>query len=182
MAARQAPLSLEFCCTAKWFSYKYTHILHFKNSFPLWFIPGDWIEFPVLYSRTLLFIHPRYNSLHLLIPNSQSILPLLLSHLVNTRCKEAALIEGAGGCWELFIMLAHFCTHTPPHHTQVQPHTYTDPTDIHRMHGKHTHPHIHTYISHPTHIQHIDTHTQYTKPYTNIPHPKVYTQRSHTVP
>ena len=125
MAARQAPLSLEFCCTAKWFSYKYTHILHFKNSFPLWFIPGDWIEFPVLYSRTLLFIHPRYNSLHLLIPNSQSILPLLLSHLVTTRCKEAALIEGAGGCWELFIMLAHFCTHTPPHHTQVQPHTYT---------------------------------------------------------
>ena len=29
----------------------------------------------MLYSRTLLFIHPMFNSLHLLIPNSQSIPP-----------------------------------------------------------------------------------------------------------
>ena len=28
------------------------------------------IYFPVLYSRTLLFIHPAHNNLHLLIPNS----------------------------------------------------------------------------------------------------------------
>ena len=34
-----------------------------------------WIEFPVLYSRTLLFIHLMYNSLRPLIPYSQFILP-----------------------------------------------------------------------------------------------------------
>ena len=33
------------------------------------------ILFPVLYSVILLFIHPIYNILHLLIPNSQSFLP-----------------------------------------------------------------------------------------------------------
>ena len=49
----------------------------FSYSFPLWFITGYWIQFPVLYSRTLLFIHLIHNSLHLLIPNSQSISPLL---------------------------------------------------------------------------------------------------------
>ena len=35
------------------------------------------IVLPVLYSRTLLFTHYIHNSLHLLIPNSQSISPLL---------------------------------------------------------------------------------------------------------
>ena len=49
-------------------------------SFPLWFITRYWIEFPVLYSRTLLFIHPIYNSLHLLIQ-----LPIhFLSHIPPT--------------------------------------------------------------------------------------------------
>ena len=43
----------------------------FPCSFPLWFIIEYWIYFSVLNSRTLLFIHVRYNSLHLLIPNSQ---------------------------------------------------------------------------------------------------------------
>ena len=47
--------------------HKYT----FLYSFPLLFITGYWIEFPVLYSRTLLLIHSIYNSLHLLIPKSQ---------------------------------------------------------------------------------------------------------------
>ena len=134
----------------------------------------------MLYSWTLLFIDPRYNSLHLLIPNSQSILPLLLSHLVTTSCKEAALIEGAGGCSELFIMPAHICTHTPPHHTHVQPHTHTQIPQTYTACMVNPTPHIHTYISHPTHILHIDTHIQYTKPHTNTPHPKDYTQRSHT--
>ena len=32
-------------------------------------------HFPALYSRALLFIHPMYNSVHLLSPNSQSIPP-----------------------------------------------------------------------------------------------------------
>ena len=62
---------VNFCCTAK--SFSYTHILF--HIFPLWFIPGYWIEFPVLYNRTLLFIHPIYHGLHLLIPNSQSFPP-----------------------------------------------------------------------------------------------------------
>ena len=50
--------------------YIYRHC--FSYSFPLWFITGYWIQFPVLYSRILLFIHSIYNSLHLLIPDSQS--------------------------------------------------------------------------------------------------------------
>ena len=55
--------------------YSYGHVLY---SFPLWFITGYWESFPVLYSRTLLFAHPLYNSLHLLIPISYSFsLPTL---------------------------------------------------------------------------------------------------------
>ena len=34
-----------------------------KIFFPLWYTPGDWIEFPGPYSRTLLFIHSKCNSL-----------------------------------------------------------------------------------------------------------------------
>ena len=44
---------------------------------------GYWMYFHVLYSRTL-FIHPVYNSLHLLIPNSQSIPPSPLPVLATT--------------------------------------------------------------------------------------------------
>ena len=55
-----------FCCTAKWFSYMYIYIL-FSYSFPLWFIAGYWIWFPVLYSKPCCFIHSVYNSLYLLI-------------------------------------------------------------------------------------------------------------------
>jgi len=47
----------------------------YHNSFPLWFITGYWIYFPVLYSRTLLFIHPIYNSLHLLIQTPNPFFP-----------------------------------------------------------------------------------------------------------
>ena len=66
---------VNFCCTAKWFSYIHIYIYSFSYSFPLWFITGYWIWFPVLYSRTLSLSHPLCNSLHLLIPNSQSIPP-----------------------------------------------------------------------------------------------------------
>ena len=41
----------------------------------MWFITGYRIQFSVLYSRTLLFIHPRCTSLHLLTPNSHSFPP-----------------------------------------------------------------------------------------------------------
>ena len=55
----------------------YTDIPSFSYSFPLWFITGYRIWFPRLYSRTLFFIHSICKSLHLLTPNSQSILPPL---------------------------------------------------------------------------------------------------------
>ena len=72
-----------FFIEANWLSY--THIYNFfLYSFLLWFIPGDWIQFPVLYSRTLLFIHPIYTSLHLLIPDSHSVPPPALSPLATT--------------------------------------------------------------------------------------------------
>ena len=57
-----------------WFSYTYIYYIHnFSYFFPLLFITGCCTWFPVLYSRTSLLIHSIYNSLHLLIPNSQSI-------------------------------------------------------------------------------------------------------------
>ena len=37
-----------------------TYIYFFSYSFPLWFIPGYWIQFPVLYLRTSLLFHPMY--------------------------------------------------------------------------------------------------------------------------
>ena len=43
-----------------------THIHpFFKCYFPLWFIPVDWIQFLVVYSRTLLLIHSKCNILDL---------------------------------------------------------------------------------------------------------------------
>ena len=57
----------------------HTHIrILLLYSFPSWSILGDIIQFPMLYSRTLLFIHSKCNSLHLLTPNSQ---PIPLPHL-----------------------------------------------------------------------------------------------------
>ena len=38
------------------YRYTHTHIL-FLYYFLSWPIPGDWVKFPVLYSRTLLLIH-----------------------------------------------------------------------------------------------------------------------------
>ena len=70
--------------------YIYTHIhthiymyISFSCSFPLWFITGYWIQFPVLHSRTLLFISPKYTSFHLLIPSSNPSFPHLTSPLAT---------------------------------------------------------------------------------------------------
>ena len=52
--------------------YIYTFFLY---CFPWWLMTGFWIEFPGLYSRTLLFMHSICASLYLLIPNSQFFLP-----------------------------------------------------------------------------------------------------------
>ena len=53
------------------FIHTHTHTF-FQYSVPLWFITECWTQFPVLCSRTLLFIHLLYNSLQLLILTSQS--------------------------------------------------------------------------------------------------------------
>lgn len=45
------------------------------HTFPLLFIPGRWLLFPVFCSGTLVFLYPAYNGWHLLTPNSQSIPP-----------------------------------------------------------------------------------------------------------
>ena len=52
--------------------YVYTYFLY---SFPSWFMPGYEIYPPVLYSSTMLLIHPVCTGLHLLTLNSQSIPP-----------------------------------------------------------------------------------------------------------
>ena len=53
----------------------------FLYFFPLWFIPGDWIQFPVP-QQDLIVIHSKCNGLHLPNSNSQSIFlsPLHLGH------------------------------------------------------------------------------------------------------
>ena len=51
-------------------SYIYMYTFFFSYYLPSCCIPRDWVHFPVLYSRTSWSIHSKYNSLHLLIPNS----------------------------------------------------------------------------------------------------------------
>ena len=61
---------VNYCCTAKWLSYTYIYILfHILFHYDL----SEDIEY---ISKTLLFIHPIYNILPLLIPNSHSFPPL----------------------------------------------------------------------------------------------------------
>ena len=66
------------CCIGKWSSYIciHTHIQkEYIYSFSWSFITWYWIEFPVLYSRTLLFIPLIDDNLCFLIPVSHFILP-----------------------------------------------------------------------------------------------------------
>ena len=49
----------------------HTHTHSFPYSLPSWSITGYWMEFPVLCSRSLLFIHPVYD--YLPTANGQSI-------------------------------------------------------------------------------------------------------------
>ena len=57
-----------------WNWFWFVRLIYFF-SFPLWFITGYWIQFTVHFSRTLLFTHSVYKSLHLLFSNSQPIPP-----------------------------------------------------------------------------------------------------------
>ena len=54
---------LRFRYTAKWFSYADTYIHSFSNYFPIFVIVVYWVEFLVLYSRSLLIIYFKYSSL-----------------------------------------------------------------------------------------------------------------------
>ena len=60
-------------CQFLLYSQSYIYIFPFLHYLPSWSVPRDWIYFPALYSRTSLFIHSQYNSLHLLIPSSPSL-------------------------------------------------------------------------------------------------------------
>ena len=72
-------LLCSFLLTAKWLSvtHTHTHTYSFSHSLLLQSATGHWLQLSVLYSRSLLFIHPMYNSLPLLIPNPQSFPPLI---------------------------------------------------------------------------------------------------------
>ena len=67
---------VNFCCISKWFSYNiytYTHTHTFFSTMVYHRILN--VASCAIYNRTLLFIHPIYNSLYLLVPNSQPIPP-----------------------------------------------------------------------------------------------------------
>ena len=64
-------------------TYIHTHIF-FSYYLPSCSVLQDWIQFPVLYSRTSSLIHSKCNSLYLLTPNSMFIPFLPLSSLATT--------------------------------------------------------------------------------------------------
>ena len=66
---------VNFCYIAKWFSY--TQICFIFKSFFFMLYHRILNIVPVIYCRTLLFIHAKYNNLYLLILNFQSIPPTL---------------------------------------------------------------------------------------------------------
>ena len=72
-------LYLLSCCG----THTHTHTHTYVYSFPLWFITGYWISFPVQYGMTL-FIHSIYKSLLLLIPSSSPSLSHLVSPMATT--------------------------------------------------------------------------------------------------
>ena len=75
-----------FCCTTKWFSYMCTHVHSFSDSLPIQIITEHWVEFSVLYRRSLLANHSRYLSVHMPMPTPPSIfLSPHLSSLVTVK-------------------------------------------------------------------------------------------------
>ena len=76
--------------------YMCTHIYSFSYSFPLWFITGYWTSFPVFYSRTLLFIHPVYDSLHLLTDRITFKLYIHTIHVHGSIYAKCAVLTAGG--------------------------------------------------------------------------------------
>ena len=63
---------VNFHCTAKWFRYTCINVL-FHICFSIMVYQGYWMQFSVLYSRTLLFIHSIYKIFYLLTLTSHFI-------------------------------------------------------------------------------------------------------------
>ena len=100
--------------------------------FPLWLITGYWMWFPVLHSRTLLFIYPIYNSLHWPTPNSHSTSPLSPSPLATTVCllclcrgcfpDQSLIPQGSFGYSSMIVSFANLYYHT--HQAGLQSHSH----------------------------------------------------------
>ena len=91
---------VNFCCTAKWINHKYTHIYThthtspFLDFLPINFTTEHWVEFPVLYSRSLLivdFMHS-ISSVYVSTPVSQFI-PLPACWMYSRWCWNFLLIH-----------------------------------------------------------------------------------------
>ena len=95
------------------------YTLFFVCYLPSCSIPRDWLQFPVLYSRTSLLIHSKSNSLYFLTPNSQSI-PLLGNHKhvlyfkdYNCWAKEYYYVQFSMHCFIFnYIILTSFIRKT----------------------------------------------------------------------
>ena len=85
-----------FCCTTKWFSYMCIHTHSLSDSFPTLIIPECWVEFFVLYSRSPLANYSRYLSVHMPIPEPQSLPPhsppLVTIHFSKS-CQSVSLLQ-----------------------------------------------------------------------------------------
>ena len=101
---------VHFCCTAKWLRFIFSY---FSYSFPLWLITGCWIQIPVLYSRTLLFIrclssllifsrNQLWGSLVFSVipclesPPTRGALPFLLSLCLSSPSDSTSPVPGLG--------------------------------------------------------------------------------------
>ena len=71
-----------FRCALKWFSYTYTYIHSFSDSFLLQAVTEYWVEFSVLYNTSLLVVCLTYSSVCMFITISQFIPLLHISPLV----------------------------------------------------------------------------------------------------
>ena len=76
-------------------------VMHIYVFFSMWFITGYRVWFPVLYSWALLFIGITHASLHLPVPNSQSIRPHPPSSLASIRLFSVSV--------SLFHRSVHLC-------------------------------------------------------------------------
>ena len=100
-------ICVNFCCTAKWISFIYTvcvFIKLFLDYFPILVITEYWIEFPVLYSKSLLVIYFIYSSVYMSIPISQFI-PSPPSPLANTRLFSTSVTLFLAGYFKLSSMV-----------------------------------------------------------------------------